>query len=106
MANGSVLATDCKLGVATMEAMSMEVPTIVTSSPGVLEMVTHNHDGILVEPRAPAQFAQAIEDLIDDPATLINLAKNARKSISKKFISSISASKIVEGINSISGDNN
>jgi colanic acid/amylovoran biosynthesis glycosyltransferase len=94
------------LGVATMEAMSMEVPTIVTSSPGVLEMVTHNHDGILVEPRSPAQFAQAIADLIDDPATLINLSKNARVTISEKFISSISASKIVEGVKSISGGNN
>ena len=86
------------LGVATMEAMSMEVPTIVTSSPGVLEMVTHEYDGILVSPRAPEEFVSVIEQLLADKNKLIALTKNSRKTIVEKFHSGVSANHILNGI--------
>ncbi len=88
------------LGVATMEAMSMEVPVIVTRSPGVSEMVTSEVDGILVEPRSPDQFASAITALVDSPDKAIALSKQGRNTVVSRFNSGISAGKIAEGLSS------
>lgn len=86
------------LGVATMEAMSMEVPVIVTRSPGVSEMVTNEDDGILVEPRSPDQFVSAITALVDSPDKAIALSKQGRNTVVNRYHSGISAGKIAEGL--------
>lgn len=87
------------LGVATMEAMAMEIPAIVTRSPGVSEMVDNGIDGILVEPRSPEQFVDAITRLISSPEEAIKIANAGREKVVQKFHSGISASKIAEGFN-------
>lgn len=86
------------LGVATMEAMSMEVPVIVTRSPGVSEMVENEVDGMLVEPRSPDQFVSAIIALIDSPDKATALSNKARNTVVSRFHSGISAGKIAEGL--------
>lgn len=86
------------LGVATMEAMSMEVPVIVTRSPGVSEMVTNDVDGMLVEPRSPDQFVSVIVALIDSPDKAIILSKQGRNTVVRRFHSGISAGKIADGL--------
>lgn len=86
------------LGVATMEAMAMELPAIVTRSPGVSEMVDNGVDGILVEPRSPDQFVDAIVELLDSPEQAKAIAKRGREKILKKFHSGVSAGKIAEGL--------
>ncbi len=86
------------LGVATMEAMSMEVPVIVTRSPGVSEMVENEVDGILVEPRSPDQFVSAIIGFLDSPDKATALSNKARNTVVNRFHSGISAGKIAEGL--------
>jgi colanic acid/amylovoran biosynthesis glycosyltransferase len=86
------------LGVAIMEAMAMELPVIVTRSPGVCEMVDNGVDGILVEPRSPEQFVEAIMHLVNSPGVAIDIAHKGRMKIVRHFHSGISASRIVDGL--------
>lgn len=86
------------LGVAIMEAMAMEVPSIVTRSPGTEELIDSGENGVLVEARNPEQFADAIEDLISKPERCLSFAVKGRDKIVEGFHSGVSAEKIVEGI--------
>lgn len=86
------------LGVATMEAMAMEIPAIVTRSPGVTEMVDSGVDGILVEPRQPEQFVEAIIKLSESPDKALEIAQQGRMKVLNKFHSGVSAGKIKEGL--------
>ena len=93
------------LGVATMEAMSMQMPVIVTSSPGVCELITHDHDGLLVTARRPEEFVTAIRALLSDADQCQRLAVNARLTIEQGFHSGVSAEAILDGIRSDAGFN-
>lgn len=86
------------LGVATMEAMAMETPVIVTRSPGVEEMVVHGENGFLVEPRNPEQFVSRIINSLENSEFILKVAKNGRKTVKQKFHSGISAQKIFDGL--------
>lgn len=86
------------LGVATMEAMAMEIPAIVTRSPGVSEMIREGVDGVLVEPGSPEAFVEQICELLDSPQTAIELGRNGRQTIVDRFSSSVSALRIMEGL--------
>lgn len=86
------------LGVATMEAMAMTMPAIVARSPGVEEMVDSGVDGILVNPRAPAEFVAAIQSLIDAPDLAVTLAQKGREKIARSYHSGVSAEVIFQGI--------
>jgi len=84
------------LGVAIMEALAMEVPTIITRSPGTEELIENNINGILVDPKSPEQFASHIIELIDSPDTLSKMISAGRKTVIDKFHSGLSASIIAE----------
>ena len=86
------------LGVATMEAMAMEIPVIVCKSPGVEEMVSDGKDGFLVEPRTPQQFVDCILEAIKAPELIAQMITSGRAKVTQKFHSGISAQKIYEGI--------
>lgn len=86
------------LGVATMEAMAMEIPVIVTRSPGVSEMVDSGVDGVLVSPRAPEQFVAAIKQLAESPEEAMDMAHKGRMKVVQHFHSGISASRIADGL--------
>jgi colanic acid/amylovoran biosynthesis glycosyltransferase len=86
------------LGVATMEAMAMEIPVIVARSPGVEEMVVDGENGFLVEPRSPEQFVNKIINSGEDSEFIFRVAKNGRKTVEQKFHSGISAQKLHDGL--------
>ena len=86
------------LGVATMEAMAMETPVIVTRSPGVEEMVDHGHDGFMVDPRSPDQFVNKIIECIENPESMLSIGRKGRQKVELKFHSGISAEKIRDGL--------
>lgn len=86
------------LGVATMEAMAMELPAIVTESEGVTEMIASGTDGILVRPRSPHDFVDRICDLLDDPAEAVRLGECGRRTVETRFHSGVSAEAIINGI--------
>ncbi len=86
------------LGVATMEAMSMEIPVIVTRSEGVTEMVESTVDGLLVQPHSPGEFVDRICELLDDPTEARRLGMAGRQTIVERFHSGVSAEAIIRGI--------
>ncbi len=86
------------LGVATMEAMAMELPVIVTESPGVAEMVTSGVNGVLVPACSPDLMADAVLDLLRHPDDCSRMAVNGRLTIEQRFHSGVSAEAIINGI--------
>ena len=73
------------LGVALMEAMACEVPTIGTAAGGVAELIADGVDGLLVPPRSPPALAQAILRVAGDPELARRLGRAGRDRIVQGF---------------------
>ncbi len=92
------------LGVAYMEAMSCEVPTIGTDAGGVPELIRDGVDALLVPPRAPEALAAAIRALAEDPARAQALSAAGRARIVSGFRSVLGAETLVEEIGRLQGE--
>ena len=53
-------------GLGTLEAMACGKPVVAAKDGGLPEMINDKNDGILVEPRDPRSYAEAILHLLDD----------------------------------------
>jgi glycosyltransferase involved in cell wall biosynthesis len=84
------------LGVAYMEAMAMEVPTIGTAAGGVTEIITHGENGLLVPPKDPEALAAAIRTLMQDRVYRARLAGAGRQSIIERFDSRLGAATLYQ----------
>jgi colanic acid/amylovoran biosynthesis glycosyltransferase len=84
------------LGVAIMEAMAMEVPVVVTGSGGVKELIEQGIDGLLVDPEAPQQLADAILNLLNNPALAQQIGTAGRQKVLRQFHSQRSAETLVK----------
>ena len=73
------------LGVALMEAMSCEVPTIGTAAGGVAELITPGVDGLLVPPRDPGALADAIAAVAADPVGAKAMGLAGRTTVQRRF---------------------
>ena len=94
-AHAFVLASlDEALGVATMEAMALQVPVVVTGVGGVPELVDDEVNGILVPPRAPEKMAEALLRLLGDPGLAAKLSQAGRTKIESSFHSGVSAATL------------
>ena len=82
------------LGVATMEAMAMQVPAVVTGVGGVAELVSSGVDGILVPAKDPQRLAEEILRVARDPSLATRLSQAAREKVERSFDSSVSAKTI------------
>ena len=51
-----------------LEAMAYGVPVVTTSSCGIPDVITDGVDGVMVAPGDPAGLADALRDLVEDPA--------------------------------------
>lgn len=54
-------------GLVVLEAMAAGVPVVASNVGGIIDIVTHDHDGLLAEVGDPSSFAQAMAALVDDP---------------------------------------
>ncbi|MEP6485734.1 glycosyltransferase family 4 protein [Microcoleus vaginatus GB2-A3] len=84
------------LGVAIMEAMAMEMPVVVTGSGGVKELIDDGIDGLLVEPEAPEQLADALANLLQNPELALSISQESRKKIMAKFSHGRSAETLAQ----------
>lgn len=65
--------------VALLDAMSCGLAPITTATPGPLEIINHEQNGILVPPRNAEALEQALERLINDRVLLEQLRQNAHQ---------------------------
>lgn len=78
------------LGVAIMEAMSMEVPVISTNAGGVPALLANDH-GIMVPPGDVSALAEAISSIGLDQEKATALSKKGRTLIVEKYHHQLSA---------------
>jgi glycosyltransferase involved in cell wall biosynthesis len=68
-----------------LEAMAMGLPVVATRVSGIPELVSHEINGLLVEPDDPAALADAITRLIARPALCADLGCRARATVTESF---------------------
>jgi glycosyltransferase involved in cell wall biosynthesis len=79
------------IGVATMEAMAMELPVVVTRVGGVAELVRDGIDGFFVPAGDPGAIADAIERLCADPERARQMGRTGSRHVRAGFDSQRSA---------------
>ena len=72
-------------GVSLIEAMAAGLPSVASSSDGVLDIVTDGENGLLVPPKNSPELAAALTRLIDDPSLRSRLGRAARQRVQEKF---------------------
>jgi glycosyltransferase involved in cell wall biosynthesis len=70
---------------ALIEAQAAGLPIVAYATAGVPEIIDHNRNGYLIEPRQLTAFAEHIQQLIKNPATRHTMGQAARQSAQKKF---------------------
>ncbi|WP_440880898.1 glycosyltransferase family 4 protein [Tenacibaculum sp. C7A-26P2] len=73
------------LPIGLLEAMSMEKPCIATSVDGNKEVIIHNYNGILIEPKNHRQLSEQILNLHLNKNLRDKLAINAKNTIKTKY---------------------
>ncbi|MDP3789586.1 MAG: glycosyltransferase [Candidatus Omnitrophota bacterium] len=68
-----------------LEAMQAGLPVIATKVGGIPEVVRHNENGLLVDPKDGRALADAIESMIKDEALGRRLAQSAKSYVEEKF---------------------
>ena len=68
-----------------LEAMATGLPVVATTHGGIPEAVTSGTDGLLVPERSPAELAQAILQILNDPDLRHQLGTNAATSVRTNF---------------------
>jgi len=72
-------------GRVLIEAMAVGTPVITTKLAGALDFIEHRRDGYFVEPRSGAAIADALGELIAQPALCRQLGAAARKKAERDF---------------------
>ncbi|HHT9110000.1 MAG TPA: glycosyltransferase family 4 protein [Candidatus Brocadiaceae bacterium] len=85
------------LGTSLLDAMAMRKPIVSTTAGGIPEVVENGVHGILVPPKDPESFADAITRLIENPEVRLRYGITGRELVEEKF----TIDKLVEGTLSI-----
>ena len=70
---------------ALIEAMGVGLPCIASSVGGVLDLIDHQENGLLIPPRASGALAEAINDILINQELAVYLGRNARRKIEEMF---------------------
>jgi len=73
------------LPTVLLEAMACGRPVVSTAVSGALDVIEHEHNGLLVPPREPVQLSAAITRLIQDPSLAENLGTAACRTIEERY---------------------
>jgi glycosyltransferase involved in cell wall biosynthesis len=87
--------------VTSLEAMASFKPVIGSDIPGINDVITHKHDGLLFEKGNIDELKKCLEMLIESPELREKMGKNARKTIEEKYTFDIIAQKYIELYNKI-----
>ena len=78
-------SSDEGLPLATVEAMGMGLPVVLTECGGVPEVVENGRTGLLVPVRNPEALAAGIREILDAPERAARLGSDAKKSVRERF---------------------
>ena len=70
---------------ALIEAMGVGLPCVASSVGGVLDLIDHQENGLLIPPRASGALAEAINDILTNQELAVYLGRNARRKIEEMF---------------------
>ena len=70
---------------ALIEAMGVGLPCIASSVGGVLDLIDHQENGLLIPPRASGALAEAINDVLTNQELAVYLGRNAKRKIEEMF---------------------
>ena len=70
-------------GQVTLEAMACGVPAVGFAVGGIVDLIKHNHNGILVHDISSSGLAKGIKKLLSEPNLRKQLAKNCRPTVEK-----------------------
>ena len=79
---------------ALIEAMGVGLPCIASGVGGVLDLIDHQENGLLIPPRASGALAEAINDLLTNQELAVYLGRNARRRIEEMFDSNRSIQQL------------
>ena len=79
---------------ALIEAMGIGLPCIASNVGGVLDLIDHQENGLLIPPRASGALAEAINDLLTNQELAVYLGRNARRKIEEMFDSNRSIQQL------------
>ena len=77
-----------------VEAMACGLPVVSTRAAGVPDLVRHEHNGLLAEPRDPSDLARQLGRLIDDGAIRTRLGDATRATVTAQFDERAAAAQI------------
>jgi glycosyltransferase involved in cell wall biosynthesis len=86
------------LGVATMEAMAMSVPVVVTRVGGVPELVSDGVEGLLVPPCDSGSLAAALERVLRDGSLAQRMGRAGRGKVESAFHSGLSVEHLASHV--------
>ncbi len=89
------------LGLVLVEAMGCGCAVIASALPAINDVIEDGVNGILVKPDEPIQLANAIDNLLLNPATRDRLATNGRQTAKLKFDWQIIAARYQDIIYSV-----
>jgi glycosyltransferase involved in cell wall biosynthesis len=76
------------LPMALLEAMAAGLPIVATEVSGTVQVMTSGETGLLVPPRNVPQLAQAITELLADPARAQAMGRVAKRRVEAEFSAS------------------
>lgn len=84
------------LPLRILEAMSCETPTVATRVCGIPEMISHEEDGILIQPMDYEELAKSIVLLLEDNGLARKLGRKARQTVTDRFCARDMASRTMD----------
>jgi len=72
-------------GRSMIEAMAVGTPVIATRIGGPSEVIESGETGLLLPPKSPELWAEAVLELLDDPGRRARLAKQAAETVRARF---------------------
>lgn len=82
--------------IALLEALAMGKPCIVSDVDGISEVITNNVNGYLVKPKDITGLTQTMNQAIDNPEVLKQLANSGVNTITEKFLAQNMAKAIAD----------
>jgi glycosyltransferase involved in cell wall biosynthesis len=79
-----------------MEALSHRVPVIATDVSGIGELIEDGETGLLIEEKQPLAIARAVERMIQDRTTALEMAQRGRSRVLEQFNPDINHKRVFD----------